>query len=181
MKHIVKRNFITYPGGFGELVKGGKPLLSAHAKKFLIRIKEGKWKKITLTLLEELESIDDTGLITLEEKSAIMMRLSRFILVRRHLRSKLNPASHNSMGCDRKNWPPGRRNVKVVSRVGFPDVRSKWTTQRGGYLTLKWEVVVPVQQANLSVSPLGACKTMYMHTLLDHLLELGRLGMGKCQ
>ena len=109
---------------------------------------------MTLTLLEELESIDEAGLITSEEKSSTMHRLSRLLLCFCQLRAKLNPASHNSTGFDRKrNLDPGRKNFKVVSRVGFPDVRSKWTTQRGGSLTRKCEVIVPVQQANMSASP----------------------------
>jgi len=95
-------------------------------------------------LLEELESIDNTGLITLEEKSSIKNCLSRLILSWCQLRSKLNPTSHNSTGLDRNRIDRGRRNFKVVSRVGFPDVRSKWTTQRGGYLSCECEVVVPI-------------------------------------
>ena len=82
-----------------------------------------------------------------------MSRLSRFILVWCQLRSKLNPTSHNSTGLDRNRCCRGRRNFKVVSWVGFPDVRSKWTTQRGGYLTRKCEVVVPVQQVNCQRLP----------------------------
>ena len=84
--------------------------------------------KITLTFLEELESIGNAGLVTTEEKSSTMYSLSRMILCWRQLRSKLDPASHNSMGSDRNSFGRGRRNFKVVSGVGFPDVRSKWTT-----------------------------------------------------
>ena len=132
--------------------------MSAHAKN-LNQDQGREILKITLTLLEELESIGNTGLITLEDKSSIMNRLSRLILCWCQLRSKLNPPSHNSTGLDRNRVDRGRRNFKVVSRVGLPDVRSKWTTQLGGYLTRKSEVVVPVQQVNLSASP-GACKTI---------------------
>ena len=83
-----------------------------------------------------------------------MNRLSSFSLFWCQLRSKLNPASHNSTGLDRNRIDRRGRNFKVVSRVGFPDVRSKWTAQRGGDLTRKCEAVVPVQQVNLSVFPL---------------------------
>jgi hypothetical protein len=79
-----------------------------------------------------------------------MDRLSSCFLCCCQLRSKLNPAPCNSTGFDRKGTAgPGGRIFKVVSRVGFPDVRSKWTTQRGGYLTSKCEVVVPVQFVSL--------------------------------
>ena len=141
----------------------------------------GYFYKINLTLLEELESIDEAGLITIEEKSSLVNRLSTFFFLLCHLRSKWNPASHNSMGCDRNRSDRGRRNFKVVSRVGFPDVRSKWTFQRGSYLTRKFEVVVPEQQVNLSVS-LGCLQdNVHIYTYLDLPLKLGRLGMGLCQ
>ena len=113
-------------------------------------------------MLEELESIDNAGLITLEEKPSTQLRLSRCILFWCQLRSKLDPASHNSTGLDRNRSDRGRRNFKVVSRVGFPDVRSKWTTQRGSYLTRKCEVVVPVHKS-ICQSLMGACKTMYTY------------------
>ena len=142
---------------------------------------EENFKKIILTMLEELEAFDNAGLITIEEKTSTKNRFSRCILFFCHLRTKLNPASHNSTGLDRNRFDRGRRNFKVVSWVGFPDMRSKWTMQLGAYLTRKCEVVVPVQQVNLSASPLGACKMIYIYTLLDPLLKLGRLGMGLCQ
>jgi hypothetical protein len=66
-----------------------------------------------------------------------------------------------------------RSNFKVISWVGFPDVRSKWTTQRGGYLARKFEVIVPVQQINLSVS--AGCLQDNVCTSLDLLLRLDRL------
>ena len=114
---------------------------------------ERESKKMALTVLEKLESIGNAGLITIEEKSSSKFRLSGIYLLFCQLRSKLNSTSHNSTGLDRNRTDPGRRNLKVVSWVGFPDVRSKWTTQRGGSLTRKCEVIVPVQQANMSASP----------------------------
>ena len=105
--------------------------------------------------MEELESRAKVGLITIEEKSSTVLRLSRRILCCCHLRSKLNPATENSMGCDRNRRGRGRRNFKVVSRIGFPDVRSKWTFQRGSYLARKFEVISPVQQVQIVSVSLG--------------------------
>ena len=50
---------------------------------------------------------------------------------------------------------------KVVSRVGFPDVRSKRTTKRGGNLTRECEVVVPVNVQIVNL--LGACQDDHVY------------------
>src|ERR1700678_923789 len=103
-----------------------------------------KYQRIILTVLEELESVGDAGLIGSEKKSSTMLCLSSSILFCCHLRSKLNPPSHDSTGLNRNGFDRGRRNFKVVSWVGFPDVRSKWTIQLGASLPCEKEVVVSV-------------------------------------
>ena len=127
MKQTGMQNFITYPGGFSDLVQGGKVGSFAHAKKWSNQYQ--KWNpKMTLTLLDKLESFANTGLITNEKKSSTMHRLSRFFLCFCHLRPKLDATSHDSTACQVYAW---KGNFEVVSREGFPDVPSKRTTKRG--------------------------------------------------
>ena len=91
----------------------------------------------------ELESVGDAALIRGEEKASIKQRDSSYYLCCCQLRSKLNTMSYDSTGLDRNRRSPWG-GFKVVSRVGFPNVRSKWTTQLGAYLAFKSEVIVPV-------------------------------------
>ena len=86
----------------------------------------------------ELKSFDNAGLITDKEKSSIFYCLFRFCW-KFHLWSKLNSASHDSIGISTSN---------VVPWVSFPDVRSKWTFK---LRLLEFEVIVSVQQMNLSM------------------------------
>ena len=126
----------------------------------------------------ELESVGDAALITSEEQSSITLRDSTYYLSCCQLGSKLNTMSHDSTGFNRNRRSPWG-GFKVVSRIGFPNVRSKWTTQLGAYLAFESEVIVPVQQTKPSARIL--CMQDDAVTFLGLLLNLGRLGRGLCQ
>ena len=96
-------------------------------------------------------------MITIEEKSSTAPCRSRYNLFCCHLRSKLNPALDNLIGCDWNRSDRRRGNFKVVSRIGFPDVHSKWTFQRGSSLTLKFEVISPVNKSICQCLPQAVC------------------------
>lgn len=122
----------------------------------LIRMKK-QYQGKNLTLLVELKSSDNAGLITCKEKSSTFYCLFRFRWWI-HLWSKLNPASHDSFIISIQN---------VVSRVSFPDVRSKWTFKLGVFSLLEFEVIASVKQMSLSMFVQRELERRVLLTLLN--------------